>query len=487
MRISAGVGDYPLFLNFVLNEISIYCKITCLFAFYYEIYTIYSHSVQLACNLFFTADETQFYLAFGGNYRQTPELSIIMTSADTNSAAYRIEIPGLRFSSRGTIASNARATVSIPSSAAVSSHYHQDKGIYVTINSPKVTVVGQNIVYYTTDTFYVLPFGQSCSEEYIYYGISVARTNVHSVQFFSTILVVGTQSNTLMKVSVPQSVTIRVGQTSTNLVPGRQYSFTIQRLQTVYIASVNDLTGTRIITNKEVSVYNTHECANVPYNIAWCDFISEVIPSTDYWGTVFYTALFSTRRSYSIKMIAAFDSSSVDIYCNNRLVENVNLNAGQSAYRIYQYHCAIYSNKKILLMQFAHGQGDDGAYGDPFMALVPSTMHYTNNFDVSAVLFSHRTFNHYVNVIVPSQHYQTYLIYSMIGSTRTSLQFQSWQPIYGNNGVAAYVLQMRLSSAAVKIYHTRQTARLTAMAYGFTSYESYGHPAIVNSAGMIFC
>ena len=51
----------------------------------------------------------------------------------------------------------------------------------------------------------------------------------------------------MMKLTVTQPATIKVRDTDTILTSGRQYSFVINRLQTVYIESLDDLTGTKIL------------------------------------------------------------------------------------------------------------------------------------------------------------------------------------------------------------------------------------------------
>ena len=66
----------------------------------------------------------------------------------------------------------------------------------------------------------------------------------------SSILVVGAENNTMTNLTVTQSVTISVGETTVDLIPGRHYSFVINRLQTMYIGSFYDLTGTKIVTDK---------------------------------------------------------------------------------------------------------------------------------------------------------------------------------------------------------------------------------------------
>ena len=88
-------------------------------------------------------------------------------------------------------------------------------------------------------------------------------------------LVVGTEDNTTMNLTTTQPVTINVGDSATNIYPDRQYSFELNRFQTVYIATFNDLSGTKIVTDKPVSVFSGHECVFIPgtIHVSVCDHI----------------------------------------------------------------------------------------------------------------------------------------------------------------------------------------------------------------------
>ena len=91
------------------------------------------------------------------------------------------------------------------------------------------------------------------------------------------------------------------------------------------------------------------------------------------------------------------------------------LREGDSISEIFSVHCAIYSNKVVIIAQFGHGQSDDSANGDPMMVLVPATAHYTNSSDITTMYNSQSSYNHYANIIVPAQFYQPQLIYLTTG------------------------------------------------------------------------
>jgi len=393
-------------------------------------------------------------------------------TTESQSVLYCIEIPGIGFSYCG-ITANYENVVDLPSSTVVFSHDDQDKGIYLTTSSDRVTVIGQNVRNgdTTVDTFLALPNTLLCTPEYTYYGMSVAG----KYTYYSSVLIVGTENNTMMKLTVTQPVTIKVDDTNTNLISGRQYSFVINRLQTVYVRSLEDLTGTKIVTNKPVSVFSGHELD------IHGDHHIEQVPPTTLWGRVYYTVPLATRRSYAIKVLAAYSSTNVDIYCNDTK-RSYTINEGEFVSKLcsLQEYCVIYSSKNIVVAQFALDSADDPGginIGDPMMTLVPATDFYTNSF-VFSTLQNHKSsgYKHFINIIVLAHYYQPDMIYSIAGGVNKSLDTQEWLPVKVNNIIEAYATKVTISEGVVKIIHTNTSALMTTIVYGFVRYEGYGHP-----------
>ena len=268
-------------------------------------------------------------MGYFANYERQV-IAITITVSEVHPVFYSIEIPGLGYSNNGVIAANENEVViDLPSSAVVSSINDQNKGVYIMTNSSTTTVFGQTVWYGTSDTFLALPRSNlDCSEECVYYGISLARsiTEQQSDRHQSSILVVGIDNSTLMKLTVVQPVKIRVGNTTYGLISGIQYTFTINRLQTVLIRSPEDLTGTKIVTDKPVSVFSGHQCAQMAQNDGPCDYIIEQIPPTIVWGEVFYIATLTNKRTFTIKVLSANNYTNVEINCNKRF--SYTLNAG---------------------------------------------------------------------------------------------------------------------------------------------------------------
>ena len=419
-----------------------------------------------------------YYLGYFKDYQDT-QVSIVLTTTELHTVSYYIEAPGVGEYHNGTITTENVTTVYLNNNVVVSSHVEQDKGIYLTTDSDRVTVIGQTMGFSSSDTFFALSISNFCALEYVYYGVSVGRTGIiieNALAVTSIVLIVGTENSTTMKLTVPQSVNISVGNITNELSPGREYSFIINRLQTIFIESLDDLTGTKVTTNNQVSVFSGHQSGNVPASTKFADHLIEQVPHTEVWGTTYYTVPLATRASYTIRVLAAYNSTNVTIYCNDT-VENFAINEGEFIIKtlMLQEYCAIYSKRKVLLVQFSHGNKDDLVNGDPMMTLVPATVQYLDRLDFLTIHNSEH-FNHYVNIIVMAQYYQPSMIYLRSGGVNMSLESQEWVPIVVNNITEAYAARVNVQEGLVQLFHANSTGLLTAIAYGFSSSIGYGHP-----------
>ena len=413
---------------------------------------------------------TEYYLGYFNNFYGTP--SIVLVNNEPYPVLYTIEVPELGYTG-GRVTTESTLVINLPPTVVTYSRSDQNKGIYLKVSSDKMTVVGQDVRIHTTTTFLALPSIQLGITEYVYYGMVMVDASARN----SIILVVGTENSTMMNLTTTQPVIISVGDSNTNILSGRQYSFELNRFQTVYIATYTDLSGTKIVANKPVSVFSGHECVFIPKTVHGCDHIVEQIPPTAVWGKVFYISPLLTRRSYSIKVLAAYNSTNVSFYCNDTL-ETSAINEGETIVKTFTHeeYCAIHSSKNILVAQFSYGQNDDGINGDPSMILVPAKIHYASKFSLSTIRNPAITgYQHFINIIVLSQYYHPHMINISIGSIVRSLEVFDWIPIKVNNVTEAYVLQVDIPEGVAEVIHADPAALMATTVYGFGLYEGYGH------------
>ena len=411
-----------------------------------------------------------YYIGFFQNYNGGSTISLYLINTGSLDLFYTIEAPGVGYYTSGSISGTQSTIVSLSSSLITDSYDDQNKGIYLETNSTNVVVIGQNDVSQSSDTFLALPTVKVCCTQYIYYGISVSS----GVSYYdNAVMIVGTEDSTLMNLTVTQSVNVKINDTVSSLTRGSQYSFIVSRLQTVYIGSSSDLTGTRIITDKPVSVFSGHECGYVPsLSSGYCDHLIEQIPPTTYWGKTYYIAPLQGRSGYTIRVLASYNSTEVITDCNNTR-NSYTINAGNSFTVTQQYYCVIHSNKEILVAQYSPGYGYDRRTGDPMMMLVPATVRYSNEINLSTISSG---YSNYINIIVLKEYYQPSMMYWITGGVKRSLQSQSWNTITFNQVTEAYYTQLSVSNGPVTIMHTTTNALMSAVVYGFEYDKAYGHP-----------
>ena len=431
----------------------------------YVCYFAYIHTYIDKCSA-----TSHYYLGFFYNYNGG-SLSFILTTTELQPVSYFIEAPSQSYRRNGTVTANNSVVVNLPSGLQTSSYYHVNYGIYLQASSDKVTVTGQSYTSHTSDTYLALPTIDLKITEYVYYGISVYSSSYNSI-----ILIVGTESNTRLKLTVTQSTYVATGSSSyyrRRVYSGSQYSFTINRLQTMYIEDNNDLSGTKIVTNKPVSVFSGHRCARVPNGYGNCGYLIEQIPPITYWDKVYYIAPLATRTSYTIKVVAAYYSTYVTINCNSTVL-SYSLNERGHVTRTLdnQEYCIIKANKVVLVAQFSGKNGED-----PSMALVSASNDFVSRFHISTVHHAtYKYFPSFINVIVMAQYYQPDLIYLITGDLKKSLKAQEWTPFTVNNVTEAYATKVSVLPGIVEIIHTNIEALMTSLIYGIAARNGYMHP-----------
>ena len=361
------------------------------------------------------------------------------------------------------------------------------QGIYLQTSRNKVTTIGTYLGE-NFDTFFVIPTIDLCLDSYTYFAISVSTC----MKADGSVVIVGTADETSVDIIVPVLAHIKLNNSAnwTSLHPGKSYSYTIQKLQIVYVAARNiDLTGTKVIANKPISFFSGHECAHIPPKIPSCDHLMEQIPPTILWGRIYYFAPLSSRMSYTIKIIAAYDSTLAHVYYNGTVKRSYHINSMKYIMLIYnnQEFCGVYANKEVLVAQFSHSYETDSK-GDAMMTLIPPTTHYTNNIISSTFETNERStiYNHYINIIVLACYYQPEMIsITTAGVTIQSLNSHSWVPIIVNNVTVAYAAQVNISNNVFEVTHSNSSGLMTVVVYGFGIYtetqkenfaEGYGHP-----------
>ena len=117
------------------------------------------------------------------------------------------------------------------------------------------------------------------------------------------------------RITLPAAIT---GENDVIIEPSQSYTFMLQRMQSLLLESVEDLSGTQVTSDQPISVISGHQCGTVPANTGLCNQLLEQIPPTLTWGKVFMSLPFTQRLIGSVyRIVAAEGDTDVSISCTN--------------------------------------------------------------------------------------------------------------------------------------------------------------------------
>ena len=360
----------------------------------------------------------------------------------------------------------------------------RSKGIIIKAeNEKQIFVYGAQDRHGTTDSFLVLPPHDLGAVSYTYIAAMIHTVDTirnGQVDIHSLVGIVSVENDTMLTITPTHNVTIG----TETVAAGDSINVTLARAETLLIAYVGDLTGTKVTSNRPISFFSGDQCTNIPSGVPHCDQIVEQLPPVEAWGRQFATAPLKTRISFDVfRFVASENTTTVSITCvlsngTQGYVDKFRLSEGGFVdVQVRSTHfCWIEADKRILILQFAVGQtADDVMSSDPFMALVPAVSHYTNTFTLPIVDSSLNDFTHYLNIIIPADHYQPDQIF-LDGQSLQNLALE-FVAIVHNGETMAYATQVEVSATTHTLMHGNSTGVIGVVSYGFASSASYGHIA----------
>ena len=383
----------------------------------------------------------EHWLVFQTNYVSPPLITINIAAEEATSG--EVEVPGIGFRQAFTVAPGQVTAVTLPPETAqqVASIFGdlESKSVHV-VADKEVTVYGLNRVEFTTDAFLGLPRDVLGKDHVI---ASYASTQPSEIS-------VGAPYN-------DTTLTIDVVGDVNGSVPG-PHVFHLDAGDTIQIQGV-DLTGSRVTSDKPVSVYGGVQCANVPQNITFCDHITEQMPSTDLLGSRFVTVPLATRLGGdTFRVVATQANTTVNV--NGQDVATIG--TGEFYETLLDTPSIVLTSHPAVLAQYSNGTSFDGVVADPFMMLVPPAEQYLPSYTVSTPAAA--ILSNFINLVAPT---------TALDSVRVDGQPVDptvWVPVPGASFSAAQ-LTVELGS------HTIAAAQpLGVFVYGFDSFDSYGYP-----------
>ena len=412
------------------------------------------------------------------------EVKLYITTLERVPVTFTISAPGTGYFHRATVdPGGVKEFTFNGEDYALRNTTDHSKGIIINVeNEKQVFVYAAQDFRSATDSFLVLPPHDLGAVSYTYIAAMIHTLdqityNRNSHKVHSLLGIVSVTNDTLLTITPTRNVSIGIE----SVKAGDSIDVTLHRAETLLIAFVGDLTGTKVTSNRPISFLSGDQCPYIPRGVGGCDQIVEQLPPVEAWGRQFATAPLKTRKSFDVfRFVAAENSTTVTISCTvnsstQGYVDTFTLN--ESGFADVQVNstdfCWMEADKGILLLQFAVGTEVDSVPSDPFMALVPAVSHYTNSFTLPVVNSSLNNFTHYLNIIIPAEHYQPDQIF-LDGQSLQSLALE-FVAIVRNGETMAYASQVEVSATTHTLIHGNSRGLFGVVSYGFARSVSYGH------------
>lgn len=411
----------------------------------------------------------------GGSFAN---LQAVVGTPDT-SAEFKVESNnGVIF--EGTVFSGMPVTIQLDREFQVTSSdfVERQKGIRIySTGSESITVLAKNSVTFINFGAYLAypcrTFETNSAYEYVV-------ISVNSAVALSRFLLVGCESDTVITViptqmvSIPQDLQDSLSA-STNIETGAtSHQLVLNKMQTLQISSISDLTGTKIISNKPLTVISGHECANVPSTSSGCEPLAVQIPPTFTWGEEFLLSPFAGRRGVqTFKAVTSQNNTFFTWVCGTESREAREDTVLQID---TDEHCYLKTSKPVLVIQLSFG-GSIDRLGDPAVAMISPIdqyIHETEFFSLPTRDFS----TNYISITVTAEHYNPNSI--LLDGTAVNCK---WQVIYNNTvsfDIAGYSCNVRITSAfgsdtQHEIAHLNSDGLISVLAYGFSTFPAQGY------------
>ncbi|XP_060070843.1 uncharacterized protein LOC132550773 [Ylistrum balloti] len=350
-------------------------------------------------------------------------------------------------------------------------HFHNDirvvgssidtKGVLVKSND-EIVIYGVNKEKFSCDAFLGLP-------------VDVLGTDYYILTYYPPsdqceLLIVGVENNT--------AVTIRLGEALGNYTvrwdryyyrKGDEIHISLDRLDTFQLVSKGDLSGSRVTSDKPVSVFSGNKKTKIGRGFSSDHIVEHLMPVTS-WGKKFVTVPIPRRTVGDFfRFVASEDNTEIHItggYLDTIIIEK----AGDVAQQNIPSHayCLVTANKAIFVAQFVQSQTSRFEPSDPSMIIIPPVEQFASDYTFATPKYSFGSFLNYFLFIVKSK--------DRSGLRLNGKPFPSnvrFTQISGTEYVGGYI---SIPEGSHNVRHVSPICIFGGYLYGRATMESYGFP-----------
>ena len=319
----------------------------------------------------------------------------------------------------------------------------------------------------SSDYSLLLMLNPLANYSFVYYVTSIGFVDdyLQSSYLNYVIHIVALATNTVVRIAPTDGIVIN----EVTVTNGEEYISTLDIGDTLTISSGEDLTGSRITSNKAASLYSGHYCQPDADN---CSLLVQQIPPFNSWGDYFilHTNISPDNGLIGswLKFVASDIGANVTLNCTT---DGVNYESSgypldfreHIVLSITHNHCVITSDENILILQF---QSSSRYSADTFMLVVPGLVHYENHYVFNTL----DDFN-FAALTVPNENpnFNPLLV-------NNSVQILDWKRIELNTEIYYYVT-LPLPTGIHTIAFVGNYVSFGVTIYGSNANDKYALPA----------
>ena len=380
----------------------------------------------------------------------------------------------------GMVTSSSPVVVTISSDQQVvsSDFSNRKKGVHVySTNGDLLYVVAENFIAFLNHGAYLTYPCFSLGENVNRYEYGVVSFDDPTDALNSQFLLVACKNNTTFTITPSQSVSLpsnaQISSSDTTVEAGTpSHEITLHEMQTLLVLSVDDLTGSTIISNNPLTVLSGHECANIPLSEAGCEPLAVQIPPIATWGTRFLLAPHAGRDGpQAFKAVSSKSNTSFVYTCASEsrfAPETATLSFFSADY------CYLESTDPVLLTELSFG-GSIDSKGDPTISIISPLDQYVKSIDFLSLTTSDFPSN-YISVTVAAEHYNA----DNIRLDGEAINCE-WYEIKDNDeNTVGYGCNKTIASGSSipqkhSVAHLDDDGLLSVLVYGFSSFPGRGY------------
>ncbi|CAH1244326.1 FCGBP [Branchiostoma lanceolatum] len=413
---------------------------------------------------------TEFVLSFVQNFKRDghrPQL--LITGSNQSPTSVVVDVPVVGFTSTVNVRFGEVATVNLPRDGVEMQGSRKGRNAVSIRADDDITVYGVFSERDSSDGYLGLPTDVLGTEYLVPCNtVTSNRPEEGFVHIPSEFGLVGVYDNTAVKILPRQHVIFE----DQSYDAGETITTTLNKFETMQIQSDDDLTGSRIISDKPVAVLsgNVFTSVGTAAEVRGSGtHIVEMIPPVSTWGKEFALVPLKERQKGDVfRVLAANDDTQVNLTGNVPRT----LQAGE----FWEFNLPSYrykhltTSKPALLVQYSKSKTADQARADPFMMLVPAVSQFAANYSFTTVDFAvlRLVGTYHLNVVVSTSEKEGLRLDD--NPLDSGIQ---WSVIPGTQMSAA---RLDVMCGSHTLVHISSAVTFGVSMYGFTDWDGYGYP-----------